>query len=91
MHSFERLLGGYRLFCEEFGSFLPYIWLEPMVANAYEHKVLILSNDVEGSVEVRAPIHVHATIPKGAVKNATDLEVEEFAKEVFIAYKESHG
>ena len=78
MHTLDQILRGYRLFYEEFGSFMPYIWLEAVVANAYEHKVLILSTDAYGSVKVREPIHVYAKLPKGAVKNATDREVKEF-------------
>ena len=82
------IMKGYCLFCSEVHGFMPYIWLEARLANPFECKMLILSNDLEGHVS--EPIRVYCARPKHATKT-TDKEIMEFAKRVFHKYKEVHG
>ncbi len=92
--NFDEVMRGYQSFCREFYGFLPYIWLEARLANPFEYKLLILSNDVEGSPRyglLEEPVRVFCKQPDRVQKTASDEEVKMFAKSVFRKYRETHG
>ena len=73
----------YRRFCEEFFGYLPYIFVQMRILNNWEYKIVILSNDIDNSIE--EPIPVYCCQQGNKIRRtASDDELKTFAKKVGI-------